>query len=54
LDLAILGQSDRVVCAVSSSACRILGVMMGWERAVEKGEWRNVDGSEGWRALEWW
>jgi hypothetical protein len=53
LDLAILGQTDRVVCAVSSHTCRVLAVMMGWERAVEKGEWRNVDGDWGWRGLDW-
>jgi hypothetical protein len=53
LDLAILGQADRVVCAVSSHTCRVLAVMMGWERAVEKGEWRNVDGDWGWRGLDW-
>lgn len=53
LDLAILGQADRVVCAVSSHTCRVLAVMMGWERAVEKGEWRNVDGDWGWKGLDW-
>lgn len=53
LDLVILGQADRVVCAVSSHTCRVLAVMMGWERAVEKGEWRNVDGDWGWRSLDW-
>lgn len=47
LDLAVLGQSDGVVCAVSSAACRILGVMMGWE-AVEKGHWVNVDDGRAW------
>jgi hypothetical protein len=53
LDLAILGQADRVVCAVSSHTCRTLAVMMGWERVVERGEWRNVDGDWGWRGLDW-
>ncbi|KAE9971774.1 hypothetical protein BLS_004317 [Venturia inaequalis] len=52
LDLAVLGQSDAVVCAVSAAGCRILGVMMGWEKAVLKGLWRNVDaGAAGWRGL---
>jgi hypothetical protein len=52
LELSILGQSDRVVCAVSSYTCRILAVMMGWERAFERGHWKNVDGGYTWRALD--
>jgi len=53
LDLAVLGASDAVVCTVGSSACRVLAVMMGWERAVEEGGWRNVDGEFGWRGVSW-
>lgn len=51
LDLAILAQSDRLVCAVSSRGCRVLGVMMGWDK-VKSGHWRNIDQglSLGWRA----
>ena len=52
LELAILGQTDRVVCAVSSYTCRILAVMMGWEKAFEKGHWENVDGNHDWRAFD--
>ena len=52
LELSILGQSDRIVCAVSSYTCRILAVMMGWERAFERGHWRNVDGEYEWRGLD--
>ena len=51
LDLAVLGESDAVVCAVSASACRLLAVMMGWDKAVTQGKWRNVDGGFGWRGL---
>jgi hypothetical protein len=47
LDLAVLGSSDGVVCAVGSSACRLVGVMMGWE-AVSEGRWVNVDDGRGW------
>ncbi|TKA74316.1 hypothetical protein B0A55_07181 [Friedmanniomyces simplex] len=47
LDLAVLGESDGVVCAVSSAACRVLGVMMGWE-AVREGRWVNVDDGRPW------
>ena len=52
LELSILGHSDRVVCAVSSYTCRILAVMMGWDRAFERGHWKNVDGNHDWRALD--
>ena len=50
LDLAVLAQSDRMVCAVSSRGCRLLGVMMGWDK-VEKGYWKNIDQADtvGWR-----
>jgi hypothetical protein len=51
LDIAVLGKSDAVVCAVSASACRILAVMMGWEKAVVEGQWKNVDGGFPWRGL---
>ncbi|KAK3639489.1 hypothetical protein LTR56_012460 [Elasticomyces elasticus] len=47
LDLAVLGQSDGVVCAVSSAACRILGVIGGWD-AVKDGRWVNVDDGRPW------
>jgi hypothetical protein len=47
LDLAVLGESDGVVCAVSSATCRLLGVMMGWD-AVIGGQWMNVDDNRPW------
>ncbi|GAB7337791.1 hypothetical protein MBLNU457_g3060t1 [Dothideomycetes sp. NU457] len=47
LDLAVLGQNDGVVCAVSSAACRVVGVMMGWEKVVG-GQWINVDDGRSW------
>jgi hypothetical protein len=53
LDLAVLGQSDRVVCALSAYGCRILAVMMGWERAIVDGGWINVDGDFDWRGVDW-
>lgn len=57
LDLTVLGQADAVVCALSSTTCRLLGVMIGWagiERAggEYEGRWRNVDGSFDWRGIE--
>lgn len=51
LDLAVLGKSDAVVCGVSSMGCRLLGVMMGWEKGILGGRWRNVDGNYEWRAF---
>ncbi|ETI29093.1 hypothetical protein G647_01546 [Cladophialophora carrionii CBS 160.54] len=53
LDLAMLAQSDKVVCGVSATACRILAVMLGWERAFEKKDWNNVDGGYEWRIMDY-
>jgi hypothetical protein len=47
LDLAILGASDGVVCAVSSASCRVLGAMLGWD-AIKDGRWMNVDDGRPW------
>jgi hypothetical protein len=51
MDLAVLGQSDAVVCAVSASACRLLAVMLGWDKAMLEEKWVNVDGGFAWRGL---
>jgi len=49
MDLAVVADvSDVVVCAVSAVGCRILAVMQGWESAVERENWVNVDGGFGW------
>ena len=53
LDLAVLSRADRVACAVSSASCRLLAVMMGWERAVEQQRWVNVDGDFDWTGIRW-
>lgn len=47
LDLAVLGESDGVVCASSSAGCRLLAVALGWD-AVKDGRWRNVDDGRSW------
>ncbi|KAK4500468.1 hypothetical protein PRZ48_008657 [Zasmidium cellare] len=47
LDLAVLGESDGVVCAVSSATCRVLGVMLGAD-ALKEGRWMNVDDGRPW------
>lgn len=56
LDLAVLGQADTVVCTVSSTSCRLLGVMLGWDALVGKENerrWRSIDGSFGWKGIMW-
>ena len=53
LDLAILGHSDRIVCTVSSLACRLLAVIMGWEKAIVNKGWHNVDGDYDWQGIVW-
>jgi hypothetical protein len=53
LDLAVLGQSDAVVCTVSSTSCRLLAVMVGWEEGIMGGKWRNIDGEFDWRGIMW-
>lgn len=53
LDLAVLAQTDQVVCGISSSACRVLAVMMGWEKAIVKEGWNNIDGSWHWKGIVW-
>lgn len=58
LDLAVLADmtsepGSGIVCAVSSMGCRLLAVMMGYERAFGRGEWRNVDGEFGWNGFAW-
>ncbi len=55
LDLAVLaGASDAVVCTVSAMGCKLLAVMMGWEKVVQ-GWWKNVDGEGvyGWSAVSY-
>lgn len=52
LDLAILGQgSDVVVCTISSAGCRLMAVIMGWEKAMEDGNWVNIDGNYLWTGV---
>ena len=54
LDLAVLGRvSDKLVCTVSATGCRLLAVMMGWDRAVVESGWVNIDGDFEWRGVAW-
>lgn len=52
LDLAILGQgTDVIICTVSSTGCRLMAVIMGWEKAMEDGNWMNIDGNYLWTGV---
>ncbi|KAG9249865.1 uncharacterized protein F5Z01DRAFT_440567 [Emericellopsis atlantica] len=54
MDLAVLaGASDGVICAVSAMGCRLLGVMMEWDKGVGGAGWVNVDGAYGWTGIDW-
>lgn len=54
MDLAVLAEaSDVVVCTVSAVGCRLLAVMMGWESAMEEGNWVNIEGGNGWLGVDW-
>jgi hypothetical protein len=53
MDLALVGKADTVICTVSSVGCRILAVMMGWDSAINKGNWKNIDGDFDWRGIDW-
>jgi hypothetical protein len=53
LDLAVLGVTDGVICTVSSMGCKLLAVMMGWDRAIVGKKWVNIDGDFEWRGVNW-
>lgn len=53
LDLAVLGKADSIVCTVSSTTCKLLAVMVGWEKGVMGNRWRNIDGQFEWRGVVW-
>lgn len=53
LDLAVLSKADTMVCTVSSVGCRLLAVMMGWDKAILQGNWRNIDGQFDWKGVIW-
>lgn len=56
LDLAVLGHADTIVCTVSSTSCRLLAVMLGWDAMVGKDSekrWRSIDGSFDWKGIMW-
>ncbi|TAQ90588.1 hypothetical protein B7494_g1081 [Chlorociboria aeruginascens] len=54
MDLMVLGEvSDAVICTVSAMGCKLLAVMMGWEKAIEQKGFVNIDGDFEWRGVAW-
>ncbi|KAI0164705.1 hypothetical protein GGR57DRAFT_450299 [Xylariaceae sp. FL1272] len=52
IDLAVLAEAgDMIVCTVSAMGCRLLAVMMGWDKAMMEGNWVNVDGNFEWTGV---
>ncbi|KAI1811628.1 hypothetical protein GGS20DRAFT_89300 [Poronia punctata] len=52
MDLAVLGEvSDVVVCTMSAMGCRLLAVMMGWDKAMAHQNWVNIDGDFMWTGI---
>ncbi|KAI0396252.1 hypothetical protein F5Y17DRAFT_465277 [Xylariaceae sp. FL0594] len=52
MDLAVLGQvSDSIICTMSATGCRLLAVMMGWDKAMAHGNWVNIDGDFMWTGI---
>ncbi|KAI1828144.1 hypothetical protein F4861DRAFT_245306 [Xylaria intraflava] len=52
MDLAVLGEaSDAVICTISAMGCRLLAVIMGWDKAMARGNWVNIDGNYLWSGI---
>lgn len=52
-ELLVAGTADEVICAGGSATCRLLAVLMGWERAIDDEGWVDVDGGFPWRGVSW-
>ncbi|RYC58518.1 hypothetical protein CHU98_g7689 [Xylaria longipes] len=52
MDLAVLAEaSDTVICTMSAMGCRLLAVMMSWDKAMAHGNWVNIDGDYLWTGI---
>ncbi|KAI0107537.1 hypothetical protein GGR51DRAFT_151389 [Nemania sp. FL0031] len=52
MDLAVLSEaSDSVICTMSAMGCRLLAVMMGWDKAMAHNNWVNIDGDFLWTGI---
>jgi hypothetical protein len=54
-DLVKVGEADTggVVCAAGSAACRLLAVLLGWDKSILKERWKDIDGGLGWSGVNW-
>ncbi|KAI5802943.1 hypothetical protein FPQ18DRAFT_301053 [Pyronema domesticum] len=54
-ELAERGGTDKggVLCASGSATCRLLAVMLGWEKAIGNERWKDIDGDMGWSGVDW-
>jgi len=53
-DVKILGETaGKLFCGGNGNTCRVLAVVMGWQKAVEEEGWVNVDGGGGWFGVDW-
>ncbi|EPS35962.1 hypothetical protein H072_10587 [Dactylellina haptotyla CBS 200.50] len=51
---SLAGAKDGwAVCGLDGDMCRMLAVGMGWESAIEKGHWVNIDGDFDWFGIRW-
>ncbi|BFZ62796.1 hypothetical protein YB2330_003906 [Saitoella coloradoensis] len=53
ISIAMTKASRGVVCAISSGACRIIALGLGWEVGILGRRWWNVDGDFDWRGVDW-
>ncbi|KAI1118825.1 hypothetical protein F5Y14DRAFT_446638 [Nemania sp. NC0429] len=52
MDLAVLSEvSDTIICTMSAMGCRLLAVMMGWDKAMSREKWVNIDGDFLWTGI---
>lgn len=57
-DLKIMGElaaraGSSAVCDVASVTCRLVAVVMGWDRAILEKGWVNTDGEFDWNGVDW-
>ena len=57
-DVKVLGEAagrtgGKMFCDAASATCRVLGVVMGWQNAVDEEGWKNVDGDRDWFGVDW-
>lgn len=53
-DVKILGETtEKLFCGGNGNTCRVMAVVMGWQKAVEEEGWVNVDDGRGWFGVDW-